>query len=70
MTLGGLAFTAGSISLQEMEEHGELHQPMVYLLVLADSRGFNESAASHQAATPYKSRHSNGQRYSEPLVAL
>ena len=49
---------------------GELHQPMVYLLVLADSRGFSERAASHQAATPCKICHSNGQRYSEPLVAL
>ena len=49
---------------------GELHQPMVCLLVLADGRGFNKRPASYQAATPYKNRHSNGQRYSEPLVAL
>ena len=33
---------------------GELHQPMVSLLFLADGHGFNEREESHQAATSYK----------------
>ena len=70
VALGGLVFAGGSISLQEMEDHGELHQLMVCLLVLIDGRCFNKRVASHQASTPCKICHSNGQRYSEPLMAL
>ena len=63
VTLGGLAFTAGSSSLQEMEEQGDCISPLCkYLLVLANSRGFNERVASHQAAAPCKSRHIDVQR--------
>ena len=51
VALGGLAFTAGSSSLQEMEKQGGC---MMCLLVLADGRGFNKRAESHQDETPCK----------------